>query len=82
MSTSAKTNNVSLSAKQATNNNDQIANFLFNVMSSLVILGSTYLYYYLPDYMQVLYDKYPDYKFPEYEDYLISLALIPLIVVL
>jgi len=69
-------------SKQASNNNDKIGNLVFNVMTSLVILGSTYLYYYMPDYIQQLYEKYPDYKFPEYSDFLIAFAFMPLFVVL
>ena len=75
------TTNVPLSVKQASNNNDQYANVIFMVMTSLVILGSTYLYYYLPDYMKTVSEKYPEYAFPEYSDYLIAIAVIPIFVV-
>jgi len=74
--------NVPLTVKQAANNNDIVANVIFSFMTSLVILGSTYLGYYLPEYTANLRGKYPNFSFPEYSDLFIAFAVIPIFVVL
>jgi len=66
----------------AAQNNDKIADFIFNTMTGIVCFGSLYLYYNLQDYLNNLYSTYPLHSFPEFKDILTAFLMVPIHVVI
>lgn len=77
MSTKTASNESTIAAK----NNDKEANFVFNIMSSLVLILSTYLLYSVNDFIVETRQKNLNYEFPKYSDMWLAFAFIPLLVV-
>jgi hypothetical protein len=66
----------------AAGNNDRVANVVFTIMTGFVMFFSTYLYFYLQEYLDLIKSKYPNYDFPKYSDYIISVIFIPITTVI
>lgn len=61
----------------ASKNNNKLANFVFNFMTVCILFGSVYLYNNLHPYMEKVTAMNPGYQFPEFSDYFIAFAGIP-----
>ena len=81
MKTTSKESKDAAIAAVASQNNDKLANIVFQVMTGIVLIGSCYLYYYLQEYLDKMVAKFPNHVYPEYKDYLIAILFIPIFVV-
>ncbi len=68
--------------KLSQQNNDKVANTVSNILTSCVVIGSCFLFYSLNSYMTEIQAKYPNYKFPSCNDYILAILLIPVLIVI
>ena len=81
-----KENNKKTSASKdeqisANKNNHKLADLAFHCMTACIFFGSYYLYKNLNPYMEKVTSMNPNYDFPAYSDYLISIVAIPFYIV-